>query len=102
LALKLLVNSRCEGCDHRHNPKTLEEARRELGPDVLVFSSDASDIAGQKLLAEQVSQAFGALDALFLNAGVVDMRAIEKFDAAAFDRSLHDEIAHHQYRRVSN
>lgn len=59
------------------NPKTLEEARRELGPDVLVFSSDASDIAGQKLLAEQVSQAFGALDALFLNAGVVDMRPIE-------------------------
>ena len=70
------------------NPKTLEEARRELGPDVLVFSSDASDIAGQKLLAEQVSQAFGALDALFLNAGVVDMRPIEKFDAAAFDRSF--------------
>jgi NAD(P)-dependent dehydrogenase (short-subunit alcohol dehydrogenase family) len=70
------------------NPKTLEAARQELGSDVLVISSDASQAAAQKMLAQSVQQAFGKLDVLFVNAGVVDMRPIEKIDEAAFDRSL--------------
>ena len=69
-------------------PATLEAARRELGPDVLVIASDASDAAAQKQVAETVRQTFGALDALFVNAGIVDMRPLEQIDPAAFDRSI--------------
>jgi NAD(P)-dependent dehydrogenase (short-subunit alcohol dehydrogenase family) len=70
------------------NPKTLEAARQQLGADVLVISSDASNVASQKTLAEEVSKAFGTLDILFVNAGVADLRPIEQWDEAAFDRSF--------------
>jgi NAD(P)-dependent dehydrogenase (short-subunit alcohol dehydrogenase family) len=70
------------------NPKTLDAARKELGSDVLVIASDASDAAAQKQVADAVQKAFGALDILFVNAGIVDMRPIEQFDGDAFDRSF--------------
>ena len=52
------------------NPATLEAARKELGSEVLVIASDASDVAAQKTLAETVGKAFGGLDVLFANAGI--------------------------------
>ena len=55
---------------------------------MLVLSSDASDINAQKQLAESVQNAFGKLDILFVNAGIVDMRPLEQFDGDAFDRSF--------------
>jgi NAD(P)-dependent dehydrogenase (short-subunit alcohol dehydrogenase family) len=64
------------------NPETLEAARKELGSDVLIIPSDASDVAGQKTVADAVRQTFGNLDVLFVNAGVVDMRPIEQMDEA--------------------
>jgi NAD(P)-dependent dehydrogenase (short-subunit alcohol dehydrogenase family) len=70
------------------NPKTLDAARKELGPEVLVIDSDASDAAAQKQVAENVQKAFGGLDILFVNAGIVDMRPLEQFDGDAFDRSV--------------
>jgi NAD(P)-dependent dehydrogenase (short-subunit alcohol dehydrogenase family) len=33
-------------------------------------------------------EAFGELDVLFVNAGIVEMRPLEQFDEAAFDRSF--------------
>jgi NAD(P)-dependent dehydrogenase (short-subunit alcohol dehydrogenase family) len=70
------------------NPKTLDAARKELGPDVLVIDADASDAAAQKQVAETVQKAFGGLDVLFVNAGIVDMRPLEQIDGDAFDRSI--------------
>ena len=70
------------------NPSTLEAAGKELGADVLVIASDASAVNDQKQLAEQIKQAFGRLDILFANAGVVDMRPLDQFDEAGFDRSF--------------
>lgn len=70
------------------NPDTLQAARQELGPDVLVIPADASDWAAQKQVADAVQKAFGGLDVLFVNAGIVDMRPIEQIDGAAFDRSF--------------
>jgi NAD(P)-dependent dehydrogenase (short-subunit alcohol dehydrogenase family) len=71
-----------------NNPANLDAARKELGPDVVAVASDASDASAQKQLAETVRQAFGALDVLFVNAGIVDMRPIEQMDEAGFDRSF--------------
>jgi NAD(P)-dependent dehydrogenase (short-subunit alcohol dehydrogenase family) len=70
------------------NPATLDAARRELGENVLAIASDASEIAAQKKVAETVRQAFGGLDILFANAGIADLRPIEQWDEAGFDRSL--------------
>jgi NAD(P)-dependent dehydrogenase (short-subunit alcohol dehydrogenase family) len=70
------------------NPATLESARQELGSEVLVISSDASDVASQKSLAETVRQSFGALDVLFVNAGIAELKPIDQWTEAAFDRSL--------------
>lgn len=70
------------------NPATLESARKELGSDVLVVESDAGDIRGQKAVAETVKKEFGGLDILFANAGIVDMRPLEQWDEAGFDRSM--------------
>jgi len=70
------------------SPATLDAARKELGSEVLVLTSDAGDAAAQKPLAEEIRKAFGALDVLFINAGIVDMRPLEQFDEAGFDRSM--------------
>jgi NAD(P)-dependent dehydrogenase (short-subunit alcohol dehydrogenase family) len=69
------------------NPKTLESARKELGPGALVLDSDAGNVADQKKLAEQIRSSFGGLDVLFLNAGIAEMRPLEQWDESAFDRS---------------
>ncbi|MFN7994354.1 MAG: SDR family oxidoreductase [Bryobacteraceae bacterium] len=70
------------------NPGTLDSARKELGSDVLVISSDASDASAQKVVAETIRREFGGLDILFVNAGMVDMKPLEQWDEAAFDRSV--------------
>jgi NAD(P)-dependent dehydrogenase (short-subunit alcohol dehydrogenase family) len=71
-----------------NDPVTLQSAAKELGPDVPAIASDAGNAAAQKHVADAVRQAFGALDILFVNAGMADMRPLEKFDEAGFDRSL--------------
>ena len=58
------------------NPATLETARRELGSEVLIVPSDASDIAAQTKVAEILRQEFGGLDILFVNAGVPDLKPV--------------------------
>lgn len=70
------------------NPATLEAARKELGDNVLIIPSDASNVAGQTTVAETLRQAFGALDILFVNAGLADLRPVEQWDEAGFDRSF--------------
>ncbi|HEY1947954.1 MAG TPA: SDR family oxidoreductase [Bryobacteraceae bacterium] len=70
------------------NPATLETARKELGSDVLVIASDASNVADQKTAVETLRQAFGAIDILFVNAGIAELRPVEQWDEAAFDRTF--------------
>ncbi|HXZ19028.1 MAG TPA: SDR family oxidoreductase [Candidatus Acidoferrales bacterium] len=70
------------------NPATLEAARKELGGEVLVISSDAGDVPGQQKVAAAIRQSFGALDVVFLNAGIGEFRPLGQWDEAAFDRSF--------------
>ncbi|HMH16373.1 MAG TPA: SDR family NAD(P)-dependent oxidoreductase [Edaphobacter sp.] len=70
------------------NPATLDAARQELGSEVLVLSSDASDVASQKSLAQEVHKAFGSLDVLFVNAGIAELRPVEQWDESAYDRTF--------------
>lgn len=66
----------------------LEAARKELGSELVTIASDMGDAGGQKKVAEKIREAFGKLDVLFLNAGVVEMRPLENWDESGFDRSF--------------
>ena len=70
------------------NPRTLETAGKTLGPGVAVIASDAGDVNAQRALARTIGEAFGGLDILVVNAGIADLRPLEQWDEAAFDRSL--------------
>lgn len=70
------------------NPDTIEQARRALGDDVLIIRADAGKVADQARIATAVKDAFGGLDAVFVNAGVADFRPLEQWDEAGFDRSV--------------
>lgn len=70
------------------NPATLESARKELGDSVLVIASDAGNIEAQSALSKKISEAFGTLDILSVNAGVVDIRPLDQWDETGFDRSF--------------
>lgn len=71
-----------------NNPATLAAAKRELGDEVLAIASDAGNAAAQKAVAQEIQQAFGQLDVLCVNAGIVDLRPIEQWDEASYDRLL--------------
>ena len=70
------------------NPATLDAARKELGENVLIIASDASDVAGQKKIAETVRQA--SEDSIFCSSTPASptLRPIEQWDEAGFDRSF--------------
>lgn len=70
------------------NKDNLAAAQKELGADVLVIHNDASNVAAQKTVAEQIKSQWGGLDVVFINAGVGDFRPIESFDEAGFDRTM--------------
>ncbi len=70
------------------NPATLEAARKELGNEVLTIPADSGDVKAQSSVVKTLRQAFGQLDILFVNAGGADLKPIEQWDEAAFDRAF--------------
>ena len=67
---------------------SVAKAAKALGTSVLAIRSDAGDVAAQQHLADQIRHAFGGLDAVFVNAGILDFRPLEQWDEAGFDRSF--------------
>jgi NAD(P)-dependent dehydrogenase (short-subunit alcohol dehydrogenase family) len=67
---------------------SIKAARREFGDSVLILRSNAGVVAEQPALAKAIGEAFGGLDAVFINAGVAELRPVEQWDEAAFDRTL--------------
>ena len=55
---------------------------------MLVIPTDGAEVAAQKQVAAAVRESFGALDVLFLNAGIAELRPVEQWDEAGFDRSF--------------
>ena len=70
------------------NPDILARAAAELGGDVVAIRGDAGNIERQAGMAREVRQAFGGLDALFINAGVAEFKPVDTWDEAGFDRSF--------------
>lgn len=66
----------------------LDRARAELGADAIVMESDAGSITDIDLLADTVKLEFGALDLLFLNAGLARWAPFEATSEAVYDELL--------------
>lgn len=70
------------------NPDSVERARRELPDDVLVVRSDARDLAGTDALVATVTERFGSLDVLFLNAGIFRPAPVADVTEESFDEQV--------------
>lgn len=73
------------------NESALLEAKDILG-DVELIKSDASDIAGQRLVAEKLAALWPRLDVLYINAGDVTHHALEDWDEQAYDRLMNTNL----------
>lgn len=52
------------------NSESIENAKSELGSEVLVLKADSSNITAQRELAQTIQNHYGKLDVAFLNAGI--------------------------------
>ncbi len=69
------------GRDH----ETLDEAKREIGGDVLAVRSDTSSLTEIDKLFAAVKEKFGKIDVLFVNAGIGKFAPIEAVTEESFD-----------------
>lgn len=74
------------------DPEAFQSARLELGDGLLYIPCDAGDAPGQQQLAEKLKREFGKLDAVFVNAGLADLKPIEQCDEVVFDRSFNINV----------
>ena len=65
--------------------KTLDEAKREIGGDVLAVRSDTSNLTEIDKLFNVVKEKFGKIDVLFVNAGVGSFAPVEAVTEEVFD-----------------
>ena len=70
---------------------SLDAASKEL-TNIVVIESDAGDAVAQDRVAEEIRKAFGQLDVLFINAGIAELKPIDQWDAAGFDRSFNTNV----------
>jgi len=65
--------------------QTLEEAKREIGGDVLAVRSDTSSLTEIDKLFAAVKERFGRIDVLFVNAGIGKFAPFEAVTEELFD-----------------
>jgi NAD(P)-dependent dehydrogenase (short-subunit alcohol dehydrogenase family) len=68
--------------------RTLAEAAREIGGEVLALRSDSSNLEDLDELFAAVKDRFGRVDVLFVNAGVGKFAPLEATDEALFDQIM--------------
>jgi NAD(P)-dependent dehydrogenase (short-subunit alcohol dehydrogenase family) len=68
--------------------RTLSEAAREIGGDVLALRSDSSSLGDIDGLFAAVGERFGRVDVLFVNAGVGKFAPVEETDEELFDQIM--------------
>jgi NAD(P)-dependent dehydrogenase (short-subunit alcohol dehydrogenase family) len=69
----------------------LLEAKRILG-DVQLIKSDAGDIGGQRLVAQELAALWPRLDVLYINAGDVTHHSLEEWDEKTYDQLMNTNL----------
>lgn len=67
------------------NPDTIAAAEKSLPEQIVVVRADARSLTDTDRVAEEIRERFGALDVLFLNAGIIRPQPVAAFDEATFD-----------------
>lgn len=67
------------------NQKTLDEALKTIGPDVLAVQSDVAKLADLDRLYAAVTRKFGKIDILFVNAGIAKFAPVTETTEQIFD-----------------
>ncbi len=70
------------------NQKTLEEARKALGDEVLAIQADVARLTDLDRLYAEVSQKWGKIDVLFVNAGVAKFAPITETPETLYDENF--------------
>ncbi len=70
------------------NEKTLEVAAKEIGDGTLAIQSDSGKVAKIEAAMKKISQRFGRIDALFVNAGVGKFVPFEQVTEQFFDETV--------------
>lgn len=83
---KRLVEGGAEVLITGRNPKNLKEAAQELGPAAHVVSSDLTDLDAVRALPALVEERLGAVDLLFVNAGISELAPIAVTTEDQYDR----------------
>ncbi|MEY9930596.1 NAD(P)-dependent dehydrogenase (short-subunit alcohol dehydrogenase family) [Catenulispora sp. GP43] len=66
-------------------PEALEAAQEQLGDAAVAVRGDVADLADLEALAERAEAEFGALDAVFVNAGITRFMPFEAMTEAVYD-----------------
>ena len=82
---KLLLDQGARVLVTGRTKETLDSARKVLGKDAIVMSSDAMVLTDIDALAARVKSEFGAVDFLFLNAGYGKFAPFEGTSEAVYD-----------------
>ena len=70
------------------NEKTLEAAAKQIGDGTLAIQSDAGKVAEIEAAMKQISQRFGRIDAMFVNAGIGKFVPFENVTEEFFDETV--------------
>jgi NAD(P)-dependent dehydrogenase (short-subunit alcohol dehydrogenase family) len=71
------------------NPKTLNDAQREIGNDrCSSFQSDISDLNALEELFEKISEQFQTIDVLFVNAGIGNFKPLADIDESYWEHMI--------------
>ena len=74
------------------NQATLQAAAKQLGPNALAITADATDVAATEAAIKQAVARFGKLDILFANAGIPGNTPIGGTTLEAFERVIRTNI----------
>jgi NAD(P)-dependent dehydrogenase (short-subunit alcohol dehydrogenase family) len=75
---KLLHSNHARVAITSRDPDALEQARQEIGNDVITLQTDVLSRDDLRKMASDVRQAFGMLDIFFANAGVAFVAVAER------------------------
>lgn len=70
------------------NQKTIDEAVRTLGKDLLAVKADTAELGQVEKFLSAVSQKFGKIDILFINAGVAKFAPLTETPESLFDEQF--------------
>lgn len=74
------------------NQQTLDAAAKEIGDGTLAISSDASKVAEIDSAMKKIKERFGRIDAMFVNAGVVNLLPFDQVTEEIFDRLVNTNM----------